>query len=1068
MAKQLETLLRSYWKRHTSATSEDKDLEKQERGAALVEHIERLLALREECKKAYKNADDNAVYQGGSLSNADELHVFKRDYDRAQDAAQEALLALATIPYDAEAHASTCKTPGYARVMGSLYDCVFGPVMLPQEHSKIGEDCPELLSVARGIIHACPVYRQRLFECTVNGYSHGYSYGLLEALTIHFNIRGGFDRTHMLTKIAAYFFDRTQYTRAASVYRQAFESAKTNKVFRRVRLRDSLMVQSRIDERVVEIAIFLANSLHRAQLMNEALSAAEDAVQAARERFGPCSLHLAWALDILGTLQLRSGNYSSGKENLVAAVKLYESASRFEKLRTMNRYLRRTFPIVIAIAHLAECHRAFGDTDKERQCIAKQLDLLKSIPLRPEHVGHDERVDYAEAILRAAPSESDLERRKSLLQHALQIHRERLGESHADLASPLRMLAFTEREMGELDRAEEHLNEALRVLRTACEGHSDQAALVRCELASLAASKGNIFDALEQLKIAEDILRNDPASSIPNALHVLSTLAPLLHKLTRFDDCFEYCQRAAVFLEETGQKMIAADSKEDFNQFVRTAENILDATVTVANTYVGKRDDVQLFVLEQILKWKCITLDVATDPILTSEAKPQELTTALTRFYETWISGDLRETSLESERLSRTVRELVGTHLNTINQTSLCRAVLNLRDSIRPFAAAEIVRYFNYVHGKHKYYALVVYPVGNSDIHLHSVDLGLAADIDRRVDRYRSTLSSMLGRSLRRKAESERDLENGVELRKACFDPLCEHMKGTRRVVVALDGALNLIPLECLPLSQDEYVIDHYELSYATSLRDLAGFSERRGSGKQDQVFGNSSFDGSILHGEEVSDDAKVAAAIIADHQEPFPPLPGAEREARHVAEKLGAGLHINEQATVAAVRSVTSPRILHLATHGFFVSKEGQGSHGVSGIALAGAANPGQSEITAIGLLTAQEVEKLDLRCTQLVVISACESAVGSATAWQGLYGLRRAFFAAGAESLVATLWEVKDEVTAELMSEFYDHLVQGKECSEALQLAKLTVKNCWPSPVVWGAFVLIGNPRCLRSHQD
>ena len=190
------------------------------------------------------------------------------------------------------------------------------------------------------------------------------------------------------------------------------------------------------------------------------------------------------------------------------------------------------------------------------------------------------------------------------------------------------------------------------------------------------------------------------------------------------------------------------------------------------------------------------------------------------------------------------------------------------------------------------------------------------------------------------------------------------------------------------------------------------------------------------------------------------------------------------------------SPRILHLATHGFFLpdqprdlDRDGRGigldvgafsgpNGGParlsgpmmenpmlrSGLALAGAntwlkaGNP--PEEAEDGLLTAEDVTGLDLLSTELVVLSACETGLGQVHVGEGVFGLRRAFVLAGAETLVMSLWKVPDEPTRELMEDFYGRLLAGEGRAEALRGAQLAMKAKYPDPFYWGAFICQGDP--------
>ena len=233
-----------------------------------------------------------------------------------------------------------------------------------------------------------------------------------------------------------------------------------------------------------------------------------------------------------------------------------------------------------------------------------------------------------------------------------------------------------------------------------------------------------------------------------------------------------------------------------------------------------------------------------------------------------------------------------------------------------------------------------------------------------------------------------------------------------------------------------------------------------------------------------------------------FHRLPGTRAEGERVATRLGVSPWLD--ATVLEGRLKTacrSPRILHLATHGFFLSdqrhnpnREGRGLgfdlgefSGVqdgpvrlsgpmmenpmlrSGLALAGAntwLKAGNApEEAEDGLLTAEDVTGLDLLATELVVLSACETGLGHVHVGEGVFGLRRAFVLAGAKTLVMSLWKVPDERTRELMEDFYRRLLAGEGRAEALRQAQLALKAKYPDPFYWGAFICQGDPGPLAT---
>ena len=187
-------------------------------------------------------------------------------------------------------------------------------------------------------------------------------------------------------------------------------------------------------------------------------------------------------------------------------------------------------------------------------------------------------------------------------------------------------------------------------------------------------------------------------------------------------------------------------------------------------------------------------------------------------------------------------------------------------------------------------------------------------------------------------------------------------------------------------------------------------------------------------------------------------------------------------------LRGHHSPGILHVATHGFFAplvadprdanegSRQivGRSGHRLdrvgtlpnpmlrSGLALAGAntwAQDGNPPIDAEdGILTAEDVTGLDLLDTELVVLSACETGLGEVHLGEGLFGLQRAFTIAGATTLVMSLWKVPDRQTSDLMTKFYEGLVQGKPRIEALRRSAAARTDVATGTVLLGSLHLPG----------
>jgi len=215
--------------------------------------------------------------------------------------------------------------------------------------------------------------------------------------------------------------------------------------------------------------------------------------------------------------------------------------------------------------------------------------------------------------------------------------------------------------------------------------------------------------------------------------------------------------------------------------------------------------------------------------------------------------------------------------------------------------------------------------------------------------------------------------------------------------------------------------------------------------------------------------------------------LPGTQVELDSVRSLLKkrrwqVATYTGAAALEETVKRVEHPRVLHLATHGFFLTDQVRlrteiaadlpsGSEDPmlrSGLffaganrALSGAPSPMDLED---GVLTAYEATGLNLQGTELVVLSACDTGLGQVKSGEGVFGLRRAFQEAGAESVLMSLWAPPDRETQELMTLFYHKWLSGMDKHEALRAAQLEMRRRVEAryghdlPFYWGAFVLVG----------
>ncbi|MBD2221127.1 tetratricopeptide repeat protein [Calothrix sp. FACHB-1219] len=259
------------------------------------------------------------------------------------------------------------------------------------------------------------------------------------------------------------------------------------------------------------------------------------------------------------------------------------------------------------------------------------------------------------------------------------------------------------------------------------------------------------------------------------------------------------------------------------------------------------------------------------------------------------------------------------------------------------------------------------------------------------------------------------------------------------RVTFIPQSSLFLVPFAALQDEQGKYLIEKHTILTAPAIQvlDLTSKQRQKVSGNQALVMGNP-----IM---------PSVAPKVGEAPQQLTPLPGAEKEAKEIAQLLNTKAITGKNATKAAfIQKLPQARFIHLATHGLLDDFKGLGVPGAVALAPDGKDN---------GLLTANEI--LDLKINaELVVLSACDTGQGKLTG-DGVIGLSRALISAGAPSVIVTLWSIPDSPSALLMGEFYRQLQKNPDKAQALRQAMLVTMKQHPNPSAWAAFTLIGEAK-------
>ena len=288
------------------------------------------------------------------------------------------------------------------------------------------------------------------------------------------------------------------------------------------------------------------------------------------------------------------------------------------------------------------------------------------------------------------------------------------------------------------------------------------------------------------------------------------------------------------------------------------------------------------------------------------------------------------------------------------------------------------------------------------------------------------------------------------------WQPIASKLMGVNSIYLSSDGVYNQISISSLKNPNGSFVLDGLAILNVSSLRSLTDKKPASSNtGKTALLVGNPAYGSSKID-----------------------PLPGTGKEILAVSSILKSNgfknkVYQNAEATEEKIKEAKSPKLLHIATHGFFVQDVNANNSSVfsvplnnvnenvllrSGLLLANVGNLNAADGGNNGVLTAYEAMNLDLTNTDLVVLSACETGLGDIMSGEGVYGLQRSFEVAGAKAVIMSLWKVDDAATQLLMTTFYKDWVVSKNKLQSFRKAQKALKTKYPAPYYWGAFVMQG----------
>jgi CHAT domain-containing protein len=803
-----------------------------------------------------------------------------------------------------------------------------------------------------------------------------------------------------------------------------------------------------------------------------------EAKEILKEALGEKHPYYASCLNDLAQLYWAMGNFS-------AAEPLY-----IESMNIRKEILGEKHPdYAKSLNNLAVLYQEMGNYP------AAEALLLESKNIYKEVLGEN-HPDYALPLNNLAVlywSIGNYPAAEPLLLEAIKIIKETLGEKHPDYAFYLNDLGELYQAMGNYPAAEYLLLESKNIRKeTPGEKHPDYAISLN-NLAGLYNEMGNYAAAeplyIEAKNIRKEVLGEknlDYATSLNNLAILYQSLDNYPAAESYYLHCLEVVNSAIVqnfaFLSEKEKEMFFKTQANDFENFY-------------SFSLKRKKDNQEItkIVFNDVVKNKGLLLKSSTamrTAILTSND------TSLISKYEKWTGMKREISDLYSTEISKREKdpEKLEQQANAIEKDLVRGSQVfgdfqkvqkltweSVRNNLKRGEAA--IEFIRFTEGKKRdtslYCALLITPLSKQPVMIQLFyEKELEVILGNNSSNNLSYISSIYGTNQ----------VTNEQLYNLIWQPLEKYLEGVKTVYYSPDGLLHKISFAAMSNGKNVYLCDNYILNRLSTTGKVA-------------MHENSGIDKDLLAGIYGGIDYSTDSTI----QKIWQYLPGTKSETDKInqifkSKKLKTKYFSGKSATEGSFKELftinqlnSKPEILHIASHGFFypdpevikteeekskvvpeepVSFRGGGSgFGVwqfvmnknplmrSGLVFSGANNVWNRKYTGEGedgVLTAQEVTQLDLRKTQLVVLSACETGLGDIKGSEGVYGLQRAFKMAGVKFLIMSLWQVPDNETSEFMTLFYEKLLLTKDIRKSFTETQSEMRKKY-DPYYWAAFVLI-----------
>jgi len=772
--------------------------------------------------------------------------------------------------------------------------------------------------------------------------------------------------------------------------------------------------------------------------------------------FGTSSIRLIEPLVNMGKLSLAKGDYTEASKIADRTNKIAINVYGEKSTKTAPTYkLQSDIDYAIGDFESAERHIRLALESQQKQFGRNHIEVAKSL------------AQLGIIKFYKGDKPADVEK---ILAEAQEIMGERLGKENPQYADILKNVAIVKISEKKFSEAVNALTQAEAIWR------NKTGTKTNINAASIYTLTGDLFYQMKNYKKAEefysqarDIYEKYFNRSHPEYVKILSKQAKVYYMEGNFKRAKSNIEQAFSNYEVFIKQYFPALSEREKAKYWNTIKGDFEFYNTLAFSQLEDFRDLTGKVYDYQLLTKALLLSSSIkirERILASNdenlknsylqwvQKKEFLTTALSMSTDQLIENAIDPAALtaEIEKLERDISE--KSELFSQNFDNKKITYQNVQKALdKNEVAIEMIRYRHFDHAFTDSIIYVALYVKGNNSRPKAIILPNGHRMETRfLSYYRNSITTKI--------------EDRYSY-KVFWEPIQTEIGTTTSIYLSPDGVYNQINLETLPTPDGKYVIDNSNIVVVSNTKDLhlRKIKKKQAvAANKATMFGNPTF------------------YLTASSQRNVPSLPGTEKEVDELQILLKKNGWITDEyietyASEDQVKSLSSPKIFHIATHGFYTPSVDQDEMGElteseakmtenpllkTGLLLSGAGDilnkTNYNYNVESGILTAYEAMSLNLDQTDLVVLSACQTGLGDIANGEGVYGLQRAFLVAGAKVLIMSMFKVDDEATQKLILNFYRKWLTTNNLRQSFINAKKELRLDYPEPYYWGTFMMIG----------